>query len=74
MPDSKYTKIEDFLLDDSFLEWATGNSIADSPYWNSFIATHPELEDNIKQAAVRESLEIAAEAAVRWVFMGVSCG
>jgi transmembrane sensor len=50
MFENKYHKIEDFLMDNSFVEWALGNSAKDDSYWKSFIVQYPECEDNFKQA------------------------
>ncbi len=51
MLDSKYCKIEDFLLDDSFVEWVLGNSREQDSYWENFLSKRPECEENLKQAS-----------------------
>ncbi len=51
MLDNKYCKIEDFLLDDSFVEWILGNSREQDSYWENFLARRPECEENLKQAS-----------------------
>ncbi|HEY4327354.1 MAG TPA: FecR family protein [Mucilaginibacter sp.] len=51
MLDNKYWKVEDFLLDDTFVEWVLENSAEQDSYWESFLLKHPEFEDNLKQAS-----------------------
>jgi len=50
MPENKYHKIEDFLMDNSFVEWALGNSAEEDGYWKNFPLQHPNCEDIFKQA------------------------
>jgi transmembrane sensor len=50
MPENKYHKIEDFLMDNSFVEWALGNSATEDDYWKDFLLQHPACEDIFKQA------------------------
>lgn len=50
MPDNKYCKVEDFLLDDSFVEWVLGDSAEMNNYWDSFLSIQPECEENFSQA------------------------
>jgi transmembrane sensor len=49
MPD-KYCKVEDFLLDDSFVEWVLGNSNDLDSYWESFLSNYPHCTDNLNAA------------------------
>lgn len=59
MPDNKYYNTEDFLMDDSFIEWAIGNYSSDAVYWKNFLLLHPESEENFKQAlSIAKSVEI----------------
>ncbi len=51
MLDNKYCKVEDFLLDDTFVEWVLGNSIELDSYWENFLSKRPECEENLKQAS-----------------------
>ncbi|MDB5010907.1 MAG: FecR family protein [Mucilaginibacter sp.] len=46
----KYCKVEDFLLDDSFVEWVLGSSNDLDSYWESFLFDNPECEDNLNAA------------------------
>lgn len=50
MLDNNYDKIEDFLLDDSFVEWVLGQSKDLDSYWENFIAAHPEKTDILNHA------------------------
>src|SRR3954468_14214972 len=40
---NKYSayKVEDFLLDESFIEWVLNNSEKEAIFWNAWIAAHP---------------------------------
>lgn len=40
---TKYStyKVEDFLLDESFIEWVLNNTEKDAIFWNAWIAAHP---------------------------------
>jgi len=40
---TKYSayKVEDFLLDESFIEWVLNNSEKEAIFWNAWIAAHP---------------------------------
>ena len=43
--------LTDFLEDDSFVQWVIEPSTKTSSFWESFIASHPEKEALIHQAA-----------------------
>jgi transmembrane sensor len=51
MLDNKYCKVEDFLLDDTFVEWVLGKSAEQDIYWESFLEKRPECVGNLKQAS-----------------------
>jgi len=68
MLDDTYCKVEDFLLDDTFVEWVLGNSVEQDSYWESFISKRPECEENLKQASniilsfkIKPSRELSAQ-------------
>jgi transmembrane sensor len=50
MLNNSYDKVEDFLLDDSFVEWVLGQSKDLDSYWENFIANNPEKSNNLNQA------------------------
>ncbi|SDS12058.1 FecR family protein [Mucilaginibacter mallensis] len=50
MPDNNYCKVDDFLLDDSFVEWVLGGTPELNSYWDNFLSTKPECEENFSQA------------------------
>ena len=43
-------KVEDFLLDESFIEWVLNNSEKDAIFWNAWIAAHPQNEPVVNLA------------------------
>ena len=43
-------KVEDFLLDESFIEWVLNNSEKDAIFWNAWIAAHPRSVPTVKLA------------------------
>jgi transmembrane sensor len=50
MLEQKYTKIEDFLQDNFFVEWVIGNSNAANVYWENFQLAYPEKKEIIANA------------------------
>src|SRR4051812_40389290 len=40
----------DFIMNDSFVQWASGASIADDEYWTSFPLAHPNKAEVFNQA------------------------
>jgi transmembrane sensor len=50
MPDNNYCKVDDFLLDDTFVEWVLGNSSDQDSHWEDFLSTHAECEESFNQA------------------------
>ncbi len=51
MLENKFCKVEDLLLDDSFVEWVLGNSAEQDSYWENFLTKRPECAENLKQAS-----------------------
>ncbi len=45
-----YQKFEDFILDESFREYILGSSETSVSFWNNWIETHPEQQDEIRKA------------------------
>ncbi len=43
-------KVEDFLLDESFIEWVLNDSEKDAIFWNAWIAAHPQNEPMVNLA------------------------
>lgn len=50
MLNNTYDKVEDFLLDDLFVEWVLGQSKDLDSYWENFIANNPQKADILNQA------------------------
>lgn len=44
-----YSKVEDFLKDDKFIEFVLGNSGADS-YWGNLLSQNPKIEYIFEEA------------------------
>lgn len=45
-----YQKFEDFILDESFREYILGSSETSVSFWNNWIETHPEKQEEIRKA------------------------
>jgi transmembrane sensor len=43
-------KVEDFLLDESFINWVLNNSEKDAIFWESWVAAHPTCTPTVKLA------------------------
>ncbi|WPV02127.1 FecR family protein [Mucilaginibacter sp. cycad4] len=50
MLNNNYDKVEDFLLDDSFVEWVLGESKTLDSYWRNFITDNPDKAGNLNHA------------------------
>ena len=42
--------VEDFLLDESFIDWVLNNSEKDAIFWNAWVAAHPQNEPVVNLA------------------------
>ncbi len=59
MKDYSKFEVADFLLDDSFIQWAQGISDRNAIFWLSFVKKYPEKEDIFYQAKnLASSVEI----------------
>ena len=49
---NKYStyNVEDFLLDESFIEWVLNDSEKDAIFWNAWVAAHPQNEPVVNLA------------------------
>jgi ferric-dicitrate binding protein FerR (iron transport regulator) len=50
MPNNKYCKIEDFILNDSFVEWVLDACKTPNVFWDSYLNKHPECSEEFNQA------------------------
>src|SRR5687767_9858455 len=54
MPKANYSNysFNDFLEDDHFVQWVLSPTPQHEDFWRTFLLSHPEKEDVIKQASV----------------------
>ena len=43
-------KVEDFLLDESFINWVINNSEKDAIFWTAWVAAHPTCVPTVNLA------------------------
>ncbi|MXV51846.1 DUF4974 domain-containing protein [Pedobacter sp. HMF7647] len=61
MTNNNFQEVEDYLLDDSFIEWVLGNS-RPNEFWNDYLKAFPQNEEKFHQACIiAKSLKIKPE-------------
>lgn len=52
MEKENYFRVEDFLQDESFVNWVKGTSSADMAFWEKWLADHPGKQELAQEAAI----------------------